>query len=161
VLAALPGRCLALTPEIEAVFGVSAWFRKVFTINKKVCAGPGNGGRLGPLFCKKPAPKTFEVDSKQFGKKVGDHAKDFGLDPSDPTARAQIGDLIKDIGQNPQRSVPGTFRGQGPGGARGPVDFRIKGNDVVVTTPDGKFVTILKDGINNPSVVEALKNAGG
>ena len=37
--------------------------------------------------------------------------------------------------------------------------FRIKGNDVVVTKPDGKFVTILKDGVkNNGSVKSALKD---
>jgi len=36
-------------------------------------------------------------------------------------------------------------------------DFRIKGNDVVVTKPDGSFVTILKDGVNNTSVKNALK----
>ena len=33
-----------LTPEIKAFFGVFARFRKVFSINEKVCAGPG-----GPL----------------------------------------------------------------------------------------------------------------
>jgi hypothetical protein len=48
VLAALSGRRHALTPEIEAIFVVSAVFRKVFTINKKVCAGPGESG-LSPI----------------------------------------------------------------------------------------------------------------
>ncbi|MGK0131513.1 hypothetical protein ACR2RM_26890, partial [Pseudomonas aeruginosa] len=40
---------------------------------------------------------------------------------------------------------------------RGDVFFRIKGDDVVVTKPDGTFVTIMKDGINNTSVKNALK----
>ena len=36
--------------------------------------------------------------------------------------------------------------------------FRVKGNDVVVTKPDGTSVTILKDGVTqNPSVQSALK----
>jgi filamentous hemagglutinin len=40
------------------------------------------------------------------------------------------------------------------------VFFRIKGSDVVVTKPDGSFVTILKDGVtNNTSVINALKGA--
>lgn len=115
----------------------------------------------GPKTC--PAvrrPKLFEMDSSQLGKKLGAHVEDFGLDPSNPTHRAQVIDLINDIGRYPERSVPGTFRGQGPGGARGPVEFRIQGNDVVVTTPGGTFVSILKGGISNPSVLEALKNAG-
>jgi hypothetical protein len=41
VFATLPGRRPALTPEIKAVIGVSARFRKFFSIKKKVCAGPG------------------------------------------------------------------------------------------------------------------------
>lgn len=51
------------------------------------------------------------------------------------------------------------FTGQGieNGASRGDVFFRIKGDDVVVTKPDGSFVTILKDGINNTSVKNALK----
>jgi filamentous hemagglutinin len=36
------------------------------------------------------------------------------------------------------------------------VEFRIKGPDVVVTSPQGRFVTILKDGVDNPSVKGAL-----
>lgn len=129
-------------------------------------AAAGMFGFFGKFFrrgCRVPAPaiKTFEIDSRQLGKKLGKHTGDFGLDPSDAAHRSRIYDLINDIGRNPERSVPGTFRGQGPGGARGPVEFRIKGCDVVVTTPDGEFVTILKDGINNPSVVEAIKNVGG
>lgn len=52
----------------------------------------------------------------------------------------------------------GTFAGQGANGARGNVYFRVKGNDVVVTKPNGTFVTILKDGVNqNPSVKSALE----
>ncbi|MEF9672755.1 hypothetical protein QNM99_12635 [Pseudomonas sp. PCH446] len=65
---------------------------------------------------------------------------------------------INDIGNNPDEVIPGTFAGQGVGGARGDVFFRIKGNDVVVTKPDGSFVTILKDGVTqNPSVKSALE----
>lgn len=38
----------------------------------------------------------------------------------------------------------------------GAVQFRIKGNNVVVTKPNGEFVTILKNGVNNTSVRHAL-----
>jgi len=103
--------------------------------------------------------KPFKVDRGQLGRKLGKHTQDFGLDPSDATHRTQIVDLIDGIGRYSERSVPGTFRGQGPGGARGPVEFRIKGRNVVVTIPGGEFVTILNDGIKNLSVVEATKDA--
>ncbi|HHM5930179.1 TPA: hypothetical protein ACRNKP_005927 [Pseudomonas aeruginosa] len=66
-------------------------------------------------------------------------------------------DKIQDIGNNPEKVILGKFAGQGSGGTRGDVFFRIKGDDVVVTKPDGTFVTIMKDGINNTSVKNALK----
>ena len=72
--------------------------------------------------------------------------------------RKFVTDLINDIGNNATKVILGTFAGQGANGARGNVYFRIKGNDVVVTKPNGTFVTILKDGVNqNPSVKSALE----
>ena len=72
--------------------------------------------------------------------------------------RKFVTDLINDIGNNATKVIPATFAGQGANGARGNVYFRIKGNDVVVTKPNGTFVTILKDGVNqNPSVKSALE----
>ena len=72
--------------------------------------------------------------------------------------RKFVTDLINDIGNNATKVIPGTFAGQGANGARGNVYFRIKGNDVVVTKPNGTFVTILKDGVNqNSSVKSALE----
>lgn len=98
----------------------------------------------------------FTVDRKQLGKKLGKHVKDFGGDPSNSADRQRVTELIYDIGENPEKVVNGTFAGQGANGARGPVQFRIKGDDVVVTSPDGGFVTILKEGTNNTSVRSAL-----
>lgn len=65
-------------------------------------------------------------------------------------------DKIQEIASSPDKVIPGRFAGQGPDGTRGAVFFRIKGEDVVVTKPDGTFVAILKDGINNASVKNAL-----
>ena len=55
--------------------------------------------------------------------------------------------------------IAGKFarQGVGNGASSGDVFFRIKGNEVVVTKPDGSFITILKDGVNNTSVKNALK----
>ena len=103
------------------------------------------------------ANAQFKFDDGQIGKKLGKHVKDFGGNPGDPADRKMVFDKIQDIGKNPEKVIPGTFSGQGSGGIRGDVFFRIKGNDVVVTKPDGTFVTIMKDGINNTSVKNALK----
>lgn len=101
----------------------------------------------------------LEIDDKQFGKKVGKHAKDFGLTPRAPENRDIIKGIINDIIADPDEIVKGMWRGQGdvlPSGARadGSVDFVIKGDDVVVAR-DGKFVTLLKDGVNNARVKKA------
>ncbi|MBV5096455.1 VENN motif pre-toxin domain-containing protein, partial [Tenebrionicola larvae] len=102
---------------------------------------------------------AFSVTNAQLGKKLGKHVEDFGGNASNAADRQRVLDIINDIGSNPDKVVAGKFAGQGAGSgaSRGDVFFRIKGNDVVVTKPDGSFVTILKDGINNTSVKNALK----
>ena len=91
-----------------------------------------------------------KISEKQLGRKIGRHAAAFGLDPANPAHRAQLRHLIEAIRTSPDKVVEGIFRGQGA------VQFFIKGEDVVVTTPTDDFVTILKGGINNPSVQRAL-----
>lgn len=102
--------------------------------------------------------KAITITSKQLGKKLGKHVQDFGGDPSSASDRTKVVDRINDIANNPDKVVKGTFSGQGPNGTRGDVNFRIQGDDVVVTTPKNEFVTILKDGVNqNTSVKKALE----
>lgn len=104
------------------------------------------------------AGAVFRLESNQIGKKLGKHVKDYGGNAASPADRKMLLDRINDIGNNPEKVIPGTFSGQGANGRRGDVYFRIKGNDVVVTKPNGTFVTILKDGvIGNPSVKRALR----
>ncbi|WP_274605286.1 hypothetical protein [Erwinia persicina] len=105
------------------------------------------------------ANAAFSVSNAQLGKKLGKHVEDFGGKASNAADRKRVLDIINDIGSNPDKVIAGKFAGQGVGGgaSRGDVFFRIKGNDVVVTKPDGSFVTVLKDGINNTSVKNALK----
>jgi len=101
---------------------------------------------------------TFKnVDTQQLGRKLAKHVRDFGGDPSNAADRLYITNKINAIGRMPDRIVRGTFAGQGLNGARGPVDFRIILDDVVVTQLNGTFVTILKNGTkNNESVRRAL-----
>jgi len=68
-----------------------------------------------------------------------------------------VTDKIYEIASSPDKVVQGTFSGQGSGGKRGDVVFRIKNDDVVITKPNGEFITIIKDGVNqNTSVKNAL-----
>ncbi|WP_448884757.1 hypothetical protein [Citrobacter telavivensis] len=102
------------------------------------------------------ASAKFSVTNAQVRKKLGKHVEDFGGNASNAAVRERVLNIINDIGSNPDKVVAG----QGAGDSRGDVFFRIKGNDVVVTKPDGSFITILKDGVlNNTSVKNALKEA--
>lgn len=91
----------------------------------------------------KTRKKTLNVLKTMKGFKLGNklksHSRDFGLDVTKATDLAKMIDIINDIGKNPDRIIRGDFAGQGirqgHNNARGAVDFRIKGNDVVVTKP--------------------------
>lgn len=88
---------------------------------------------------------------KQIGNKIGEHAKDFGLNPSKAEDREKMEKIIDDIIDNCDEVRTGDWRGQ-----IGDVDFYIKGNNVVVVNGK-KFVTILEGGINNARVKNARK----
>lgn len=104
------------------------------------------------------ANSVFKVDNAQLGKKLGKHVEDFGGNASSAADRQMVLNKIHEIGNRPDKVIAGTFSGQDASGGRGDVFFRIKGNDVVVTKPNGTFVTVLKDGVtNNTSVKNALK----
>lgn len=92
----------------------------------------------------------FAVLDKQFGKKVGKHAKDFGLNPALPEDRERFTEIIQDIRNNATEQRIGPWRGQ-------PEDviFYIKEEDVVLTKQNGEFITVLTKGINNVRVKNA------
>lgn len=100
----------------------------------------------------KPLKNDIIVTDKQFGKKIGKHAPDFGLDPSKAEDRRKMARIIDDIVLNCSEKVSGNWRGQ-----LLPVDFFIKGEDVVVVKKNGEFVTILKGGIHNARVKDARR----
>ena len=90
------------------------------------------------------------ISSRQYGKKIGKHARDYGLDPSKPTDRKIMDDKIADIIANKDDYAKGEWRGQD-----GLCSFYIKGNDVVVVNANNEFVTIMEGGVNNVRVKKA------
>ena len=89
---------------------------------------------------------------KQFGKKIGKHAMDYGLDPGKENDREQMRTIIDAICSSADEIGHGDWRGQPE-----PVKFYIKGDDVVVTTEDDVFITILKGGTTNARVKNARR----
>lgn len=92
----------------------------------------------------------FASKEKQFGKKVGKHASDFGLNPSSTEDREKFQRLIDGILEGETERRIGEWRGQPE-----EVVFHIKGDDVVITDQSNEFITILKGGINNARVKKA------
>ncbi len=89
---------------------------------------------------------------RQFGKKVGKHAMDYGLDPSSSAGRKQMHSIIDSIYREADAIAYGSWRGQVD-----PVKFYIKGEDVVVATENDVFITILKGGASNARVKNARR----
>ncbi|HFC8552191.1 TPA: DUF6862 domain-containing protein, partial [Neisseria lactamica] len=106
-------------------------------------------------------PQRFSLADNQFGHKVGKHATEHGFDMKTSSGRESFKKFIYEIAKRPDELRVGTFNGQGirqgANHARGSVLFRIKGNNVVVTSPEGEFITILKNGLTNPSVKKGIR----
>ncbi len=94
----------------------------------------------------------IKVSDKQFGKKIGKHTKEYGLDPRSTKDRRIMRHTILDIVENASEIRSGEWRGQA-----GEILFYIKGKDVVVVKKSGEFITILKDGVDNARVKNARK----
>ena len=127
--------------ELRAGMKVAGRRRAEQMIQQAEAAARAHAGevtRVGP---------PLEVASGQFGKKLGRHFGDYGLDPSDPAAREWLRRHIGEIWSHPDEVKRGRWNPRGGGGCE--YLFHRLGRDVVVGKADGTFVTILKDGIDN------------
>lgn len=90
---------------------------------------------------------ALRIEPRQFGKKVGKHASDFGLDPGNPAHREWVRERIESIAKSPDEVRQGPWNPRGGGGD----DFLFfrQGDDVVVSKADGQFVTVLPGGSTN------------
>lgn len=108
----------------------------------KILTNSPKGGKMDLQF--------FASKEKQFGKKVGKHAIDFGLDPSKAEDREKFQNIIDEIMVSANEIRIGEWRGQSE-----EVLFHIQGEDVVITDQQNEFITILKGGVNNARVKKA------
>jgi hypothetical protein len=98
----------------------------------------------------KISTQFFASKEKQFGMKVGKHAKDYGLDPSKAEDREKFKSIINNVQSNADEVRIGFWRGQ-----KEDVLFYIKGEDVVITDQNNEFITLMKGGVNNVRVKNA------
>lgn len=93
------------------------------------------------------------VTDKQFGMKAGQHAKDYGLDPSKTEDREKLRAIIDDVVTNHDEVRIGSWRGQSE-----ECYFWIKDGDVVVSTVESKrFVTIMKGRMDHAGLEKARR----
>ncbi|QEK06205.1 hypothetical protein [Treponema phagedenis] len=118
----------------------------------------GNALRLQAVSYSKGNPRDYlvadddiKIDNRVFGKKLGQHAQEFGFSANRETDRGSFKDIILNIRKNSDEVYLGTWRNVPK------VLFYIKGDDVVVTDTENNFITILKDGVNNARVKNARK----
>lgn len=88
----------------------------------------------------------------QFGKKVKRHAADWELDPKSEHDRQRLFEIARNIIENATEVFPrDEWRGQPD-----KVVFYLLGNDVVMTKPNGEYITIMKDAaVKNKKVIYA------
>lgn len=94
------------------------------------------------------------VSDKQFGKKVGKHAQEFGFDPSTEEGRAAYDQAIRDIIDNAEEELTGKWRSQS-----GLCKFFIKGDNVVIINSEEKFVSAFK-GAKTNAKLNAIRAKG-
>lgn len=105
------------------------------------------------------APAPMHISEKQMGKKAGKHMEEWGLSPSSEEDRKKFIDITRDIQENADevRRVQWLFDKE-TGKRTVEVNAYIKGNDVVLVSDDGEYITTIKDGINNARVKGGRKN---
>ncbi|MCG8419718.1 MAG: hypothetical protein MJE77_17435, partial [Proteobacteria bacterium] len=104
-------------------------------------AARGGAGPLGLL----PGVK---MSGKQFGKKWGKHASDYGLDPSDAASRSWFKDRIRRVASDYDEVRQGPWYPNAGGGSD--YLFYRSGNDLLITKPNGNFVTMFPMDKANP-----------
>lgn len=85
-------------------------------------------------------PDLTGVSDKQFGRKWGRHAQDYGLNPGDTAARKWFEDRIYEVRASHDDVRRGSWNPQGGGGDD--YWFYRKDNDLLITKGDGTFVTM-------------------
>lgn len=90
---------------------------------------------------------TIYFTDKQFGNKTREHAREWGLDPSKAEDRQRLRELFIEIAENADEIRIVDWRNK-PAGSLA----YIRGEDAALFEPDGKIITIMKDGANNQRV---------
>lgn len=113
-----------------------------------------NNGEILNLDDLSEKTKGVIITNEQFGKKVGKHARDFGLDPSLGEDREKFRNIIREIINKPDYSIESdNWRGYEN------IRYIVKGNNILLVNPkDDSFITMLENGINNKRFLEAKGN---
>ncbi|WP_182875007.1 RHS repeat-associated core domain-containing protein [Microbispora sp. H10670] len=93
-----------------------------------------------PLLAHNCGPELYGVGDKQFGSHWGNHSKHYNMNPGDRAARQWYMDRIYEVRNAPDQIRRGPWSPRGNGGDG--YWFFLKGNDLLLTKADGKFVSM-------------------
>ena len=94
--------------------------------------------------------RGVKIGARRLAKQLRQLGASLGLDPDEPADRRRFRRMVTEFAPSAETIVSGSFRRQGE------ADFFVKGREVLVAR-EGRFVTILKDGIDDPDVRRALR----
>lgn len=93
-----------------------------------------------PVLVHNSCGPQLSINESQFGEKWGKHARDYGLNPADPSARQLFLDRISEVRASHNEVRQGPWNPKGGGGMN--YFFYRRGNDLLLTKEDGQFVTM-------------------
>jgi RHS repeat-associated protein len=85
---------------------------------------------------------------KGVGKKVAQHGSEWGLNPAKAADRTKFQNIVQGMVRRYDQVKQGAWHPKVSGGGKDFIFYR-QGSNVVVTKPNGSFVTIMKDAANN------------
>lgn len=127
--------------------------RQTIRVSAKIDIKKDDRNPVNPVTKEQYQSHEIKITDAQFGKKIGKHTSDYGMNPSIAENREKMKTIIIDIVNDAEERFYGEWRGQ-----EYPVLFHVKGDDVVVESSSGEFVTILKGGVTNARVKNARKS---
>jgi RHS repeat-associated protein len=109
-----------------------------------ILAGRGARSTASSVLSVRP---PLSIAGKQFGTKWAKHAKDYGLNPSDPGARNWFMNRLQSVHLRPDEVRRGAWNPAAGGGDN--YFFFRQGEDLLITKPGGEFVTMFPGASTN------------
>lgn len=125
--------------------------RRRAAVSEETLARRFGGKAVGAMRYSPTRSEHVTIDRKQLGKKYGDHAREWGIDFSDPNGRNAFVQVVDDIINHADAIDQGEWWDQ-----PAPCTFYRRGEDLVIVNARNEFVTVMKGGASNVRYQRAI-----